>query len=126
MERKGLVTPAHEDFMAGVLDDLFKFKNPLIEKFDKTFFKIMISTLDNQGLDRLNPEWKGDLIPLIDSAIALNVEETRRLATDLLNKRVDIPKVDEETELMVFDAFTRFIVAAIDWYVQKKQAENPA
>jgi hypothetical protein len=126
MERKGLFTPAHEDFLAGVLDDLFKFKNPLIEKFDRTFFKIMVSTLDNQGLDRLNPEWKADIIPIIDAGMAMNVEETRRLSTDLLNKRVDIPKVDEETELMVFDAFTRFIVAAIDWYVQKKQPANPA
>jgi hypothetical protein len=122
MDRKGLFTPAHEDFLAGVLDDLFNFKNPLIEKFDRTFFRIMLSTLDNQGLDRLNPEIKSDLIPLIDAAMAMQVEETRRLATDLLNKRIDIPKLDEESELMVFDAFTRFIVAAVDWYVQKRRA----
>jgi hypothetical protein len=122
MERKGLFTPEHEEYLAEVLDNVFKFKNPLIEKFDKTAFKLMVSTLDNQGLDRLHDEWKADIIPLIDAGMALNVEETRRLAVDLLNKRVDIPKIDEEAELMVFDAFTRFIVAAVDWYVQKKKA----
>ena len=122
MKRKGLFTPAHEEYLSEVLDNVFKFKNPLIEKFDKTAFKLMVSTLDNQGLDRLHEDWKKDVIPLIDAAMALNVEETRRLAVDLLNKRVDIPKIDEEAELMVFDAFTRFLVAAVDWYVQKQKA----
>jgi hypothetical protein len=121
MERKGLFTPQHEEFLSGVLDDFFKFKNPLIEKFDKMAFKLMVTTLDNQGLEKINPEIKADIIPLIDAAMGMQVEETRRLATDLLNKRIDIPKIDEETELMVFDAFTKFMVAAVDWYVQKQK-----
>ncbi len=120
MDRKGIFKPEHEEFLAEVLDKFFVFKNPIIEKFDKTFFKILVQSADNQGLDRLNAEWKADIIPLVDAGMALKVEEVRRLSVDLLNKRIDIPKVDEETELMVFDAFTRFIVAAIDWYVQKR------
>jgi len=121
MDRKGLFTPQHEEFLAGVLDDFFKFKNPLVEKFDRMAFKLMVTTLDNQGLEKINPEIKADIIPLIDAAMGMQVEETRRLATDLLNKRIDIPKIDEETELMVFDAFTKFMVAAVDWYVQKQK-----
>ena len=121
MDRKGLFTPEHEEFLAGVLDDFFKFKNPLVEKFDSMAFKLMVTTLDNQGLEKINPEIKADIIPLIDASMGMQVEETRRLATDLLNKRIDIPKIDEETELMVFDAFTKFMVAAVDWYVQKQK-----
>ena len=121
MDRKGLFTPEHEEFLAGVLDDFFKFKNPLVEKFDRMAFKLMVTTLDNQGLEKINPEIKADIIPLIDASMGMQVEETRRLATDLLNKRIDIPKIDEETELMVFDAFTKFMVAAVDWYVQKQK-----
>ncbi len=124
MDRKGIFKPEHEEFLAEVLDKFFVFKNPIVEKFDKTFFKVLVQSADNQGLDRLNAEWKADIIPLIDAGMALKVEEVRRLSVDLLNKRIDIPKVDEETELMVFDAFTRFIVAAIDWYVQKKIKET--
>jgi hypothetical protein len=124
MDRKGIFKPEHEEFLAEVLDKFFVFKNPIVEKFDKTFFKILVQGADNQGLDKLHPEWKADIIPIVDAGMALRVEEVRRLSVDLLNKRIDIPKIDEETELMVFDAFTRFIVAAIDWYVQKKVKET--
>jgi len=124
MNRKGIFKPEHEEFLAEVLDKFFVFKNPIVEKFDKTFFKILVQAADNQGLDRLDAEWKADIIPLVDAGMVLKVEEVRRLSVDLLNKRIDIPKLDEETELMVFDAFTRFIVAAIDWYVQKKKQET--
>ena len=124
LTRKGILTPEQEEFLAKILDDFFKFKNPLIEAFDKMFFKLIIQTADNNGLDKINEEWKYDLIPIVDAAILLNAEEVRRLTTDLLNKKIDIPKVDEETELMVFDSLTRFIAAAIDWYVQKAKGEG--
>jgi len=124
LNRKGILTPEQEDFLARILDDFFKFKNPIIETFDRMFFKMIIQAADNNGLDKINEEWKNDLIPIVDAAIALKTEEVRRLTTDLLNKRIDIPKVDEETELMVFDSLTRFIAAAIDWYVQKKKTRT--
>jgi hypothetical protein len=123
MDRKGIFKPEHEEFLAEVLDKFFVFKNPIVEKFDKTFFKILVQAADNQGLDKLNEQWKADIIPIVDAGMTLQVEEVRSLSTDLLNKRIDLPKIDEETELMVFDAFTRFAVAAIDWYVQKKAKE---
>jgi len=122
-ERKGLLTNEQEEFLAGVLDDFFKFKNPLMETFDKTAFKLVIQVGDNTGLDKLKDQWKEVLAPIVDAAIKLDVEEVRRLSTDALNSFIDIPTVDEETELMVFDAFTRFIVAAINWYVRKKAPE---
>ena len=121
LTRKGVLTPQQEDFLAQIMDDFFKFKNPIMEKFDKMFFKLMIQTVDNNGIHKLNQEWKNDIIPIIDAAMNLNVEEVRRLSTDLLNKKIDIPKLDEESELMVFDSLTRFIVASIDWYVQKNR-----
>jgi len=121
LTRQGLLTTEHEEFLAKILDDFFKFKNPIIETFDRMFFKLLIQTADNNGLDKIQEEWKNDLIPIVDAAILLKHEEVRRLTTDLLVKRIDIPKVDQETELMVFDSLTRFIAAAIDWYVQKNK-----
>lgn len=124
MSRKGLLLPKHEDFLAEVFDNLVKFKNPILESSDRTFFKLVIQALDNQGLDKIREDWKLDLIPIIDQAMEFKVEEVRRLATDLLNKRIDIPSLDEETELVLFDSFTRFAVAAIIWYLEKVKNEK--
>jgi len=124
MSRKGLLLPKHEDFLAEVFDNLVKFKNPILESFDRTFFKLAIQALDNQGLDKIREDWKLDLILIIDQAMEFKVEEVRRLATDLLNKRIDIPSLDEETELVLFDSFTRFAVAVIIWYLEKVKNEK--
>jgi len=124
-ERKGLLTVQQEEFLAGVLDEFFKFKNPLMETFDKMAFRMIIQVGDNTGLDKLKDTWKEVLIPIVDAGILLDAEEVRRLSTDALNKMIDIPSLDEETELMVFDSFTRFVVAAINWYVQKHKSDTP-
>lgn len=127
-ERKGLLTPEHEDYLAGVLDYFFTFKNAAMEKFDKMVFKLIIQAGDNNGLHRINPSWKETLIPIIDAAMAGDFNAVRQLTTDLLNGKIDLPFADEEIELRMFDSFTRFIAAAIEFYVVKTAApkEEPA
>jgi hypothetical protein len=51
-----------------------------------------------------------------------DIEETRRLVTDMMNEKIDIPGVQEEVELMMFDGFTRFAAAAVAWYLERKKA----
>ncbi len=126
-ERKGLLTSEHEEYLAGVLDYFFTFKNAMLEKFDKLAFKLIIQAGDNNGLHRINPSWKETLIPIIDAALAGDFEAVRQLTTDLLNGKVDLPFADEEIELRMFDSFTRFIAAAIEFYVVKtRQQEETA
>lgn len=127
-ERKGLLTPEHEDYLAGVLDYFFTFKNAAMEKFDKMVFKLIIQAGDNNGLHRINPSWKETLIPIIDAAMAGDFNAVRQLTTDLLNGKIDLPFADEEIELRMFDSFTRFVAAAIEFYVVKTAAlkEEPA
>ena len=72
-ERKGLFTPEQEEFLSLVLDDLFKFKNPLYEKFDKTFFKTLLKVADDWVADKINQEWKAKIVPIIDAAMEKNV-----------------------------------------------------
>lgn len=119
--RKGLFTPEQEDFLATVLDDFFKFKNPLLEQFDKIVFKNLVRIGDDTGFEKISQDWKDSLVPIIDAAMLGKVEEVRKFTTDLLNEKIDIPKIDEEQELMIFDAFTKFIAAAVDYYIQKKK-----
>jgi hypothetical protein len=121
MERKGLFTPAHEDFLAKLLDDMVKFKNPFLEMVDGMVFKVLIQTADNQGLDRIPEEFKADLRLLIDAAMAEQWEQVRRLMTDVLVKHANFFN-NNEASLLFFDGVTKLIMAAIDWYVQKKQA----
>lgn len=122
-ERKGLFTPEQEEFLAEALDSFFEFKNVLYEKFDKAVFKTLIRVADDAGADKINPDWKLKIIPIIDAAILGQVEEVRKYLVDLMNEKIDIPKLDEEQELLIFDAFSKFLAAAIDYYVQKKFAK---
>ena len=117
-ERKGVFTPEHEDFIAKVLDDLVKSKNPFVEMFDGMVFKVLIQTADNQGLDKISEEWKAELIKLVDAAMAKDWEEVRRLSVDLAVKEVTSIK-DAETSLLLFDGVSKIIRAAIEWYVLK-------
>lgn len=121
--RKGVLTAEQEDYVAEVLDFYFKFKNAVYEKLDGPVFKQLVRAADNMGADRIPEQWKSDLIPIIDAAMLNDANTVRLLAVDLLNKRIDIPKLDDEQELMVFDAFSKFIAAAIDFYMQKKLAK---
>ncbi len=124
-ERKGLFTPAQEDFLAKLLDNMVKFKNPFLEMVDGMVFKVLIQTADNQVIDRIPEEFKVDLRLLIDAAMAEQWEQVRRLMTDVLVKHANFFK-NQEASLLFFDGITKLIMAGIDWYLQKKQAENPA
>lgn len=123
-----MLTPEHEEYLAGVLDYFFKFKNSVMERFDHMVFKLIIQAGDNNGLHRINPSWKETLIPIIDAAMAGDFNAVRQLTTDLLNGKIDLPFADEEIELRMFDSFTRFVAAAIEFYVVKTSApkEEPA
>jgi hypothetical protein len=77
--------------------------------------------VDNCFVDKVHTVWKTPLIPIIDSALAGDIEETRRLVTDLMNDKIDIPGIQEEVELMMFDGFTRFAAAAVAWFLERKK-----
>ncbi len=118
----GFLTPEQEKLLAQALDEFLKFKNAIAEKFDGPVAMVVIKGVDNRFADRINPAWRTPLIPIIDKALEGDVESTRRLVTDLMNEKIDIPGVREEIELMMFDGFTRFAAAAVAWYLERKGA----
>ena len=118
-DRKGLFTPAQEDFLAKLLDELVKFKNPFLEMVDGMVFKVFIQTADNQGLDKIPEEIKEELRKLVDAAMAENWNEVRALLVDLAVDKADFFK-NKEASLMFFDGISKIIMAAIDWYMQRK------
>jgi hypothetical protein len=40
-----------------------------------------------------------------------------------MNEKIDIPGVQEEVELMMFDGSTRFAAAAVAWFPEGKRAD---
>jgi hypothetical protein len=51
-----------------------------------------------------------------------DIEEPRRLVTDLINQKIDIAGIQEDVELMMFDVFTRFATVAVAWFLERKRA----
>ena len=119
MERKGLFTPVQEDFLAKLLDDAIKFKNPFLEMVDGMMFKVIIQTADNNVLDKIPEIWKMELILLVDAAIAKQWNEVRVLIVDLAVAKGDFFN-NKEASLLFFDGVSRMIMAAIDWHMQKE------
>jgi hypothetical protein len=121
-ERIGFLTSDQEKLLVEALDEFLKFKNAIMEKMDGPVALVVIRGVDNRFAERVHPEWKTPLIPILDKALEGDIEETRRLVTDLINQKIDIPGIQEDVELMMFDGFTRFAVAAVAWYLERKRA----
>ena len=124
MERIGIFTPDQEKFIFQAFKSRIEIKNKFWNWLLKLVFKFGIKLIDNFGIDRIQEEWKKDLIPVIDAGINLEYEKTRRLVTDLLNKRIDFKNIDSETELRWFDSLTIFIASTIDCFVQKRRVQS--
>lgn len=118
-ERLGVLLPKQEELCAKALDFWFKFRNPLIETFDYSAFLLMIRFGDNHWLQKIKPEWKEKIIPVIDAGLERDVEKVRLLVTDLINSKIDLKRLDDFEELAVFDQFTKLVATAINFYVSK-------
>jgi hypothetical protein len=113
MERIGLFTPAQERIIIDAVKTFIKPKN----KF--------LGWIQLQGVKYLiKGEWKTDIIPVIDTIYEKRYETARQLITDLLNKKINIKNISEETELRLFDSITRFIAAILDYFITTKIKEN--
>lgn len=119
MDRKGLFTPEQESFISKWLDNLVKFKNPFLELWDGTAFKILVQSLDNQMLNKIPEEIKAKLVQLVDAAMTKNWNEVRALMVDLSTEKLDFFK-NKEASLMFFDGLSRMVMAAVDWYTQRE------
>ena len=112
-ERKGMLTNEQESFLAGLLDELIQFKNPILESMDKTVFKVLISVIDNNLIERIPEDWQNPLEPILDAAIAGDWEGAADLIVTFANEKIDIPGLDELSEQMIFTAIAQLILGLI-------------
>lgn len=111
--RKGLLTKEQEKFFAGLLDDAIQFPNPILEKLDKTAFKLIISAVDDNLADRIPEDWKSPLEPIIDAAMDGRWEDAGAYASDMINQKIDIPGIDEESEGAIINGVIQLIIGAV-------------
>ena len=110
MDRQGVLTPEQEDWIIGLIFHIAKFNNKILQLVSKPLISLIIKGVDNYLLNKIKPDWKEDIIPVIDKAITGDVNGVRQLAVDFANKKVDIKYVSEDTEMEFVDSISRTIV----------------
>lgn len=110
---KGIISPQGEDLIAALLDNAITWKNPIIKLFGKRIFKVIISTIDNNLLERIPEEWQNPLEPIIAAAVNKEWEEAALLISKFADKKIDIPFLDEASERLLFDALTSLMLGLI-------------
>jgi len=112
-QRKGMLTDEQENFLAKLLDEKIKFKNPILESMDKMAFKTIIAVVDNNLVNKIPPEWQTPLEPIIDDAIAGKWEAVASQVATFANQKIDIPGMDELSEQLIFGAVTQLILGLL-------------
>ena len=129
MDRKGILLPSHENFVAEAILLRVKFPNKIAKWVTKPVLLRLIIMIDNIIINRASPKIKAILIPFVDAAFAGKLEEMRRLKTDLIVNFVDWKHVSPDTELYVVDSWTRVIVShtmALAEHLEGVKRENEA
>lgn len=112
MSDKGVFNSDQEIQFADLVDKLIKV-GPILEIVDGYFFRIVITVLDDKYADQLSVEIKEMLSDLIDAVFEEDVEEVQSICTEIINRLVNVPALDEETEGLLFKAMVQLLVAAV-------------
>lgn len=121
MDRKGVLLPDYEKFIADAIFQNIKFPNKLTKWLSAPVLLKIIQMLDNWALDRLPAKVKAMIIPFVDAAFNGKVDEMRRLAADIGANYLDIKHVSEDTELYMVDSWTRVLVSHTMAYAEYRE-----
>lgn len=103
------------------IDELVKFKNPIIETADGWAFKMVLSVIDDNALSKIKPEYH----PLIDQTAGAIGDKDFELAAESLGEiaamAVHTPLIDgTETEEELYRNAFKTIAQLIEILVEKK------
>lgn len=124
MDRKGLLLPEYEKFIADAIFQNIKFPNKLAKWLSAPVLLKIIQMIDNWALDRLPAQVKDKIKPFIDAAFAGKLEEMRRLAADLGANYLDLKHVTKDTELYMVDSWTRVLVSHTIAYAEYREGQK--
>ena len=115
----GILTKQKEKVLAGWVDDAIKLKG-ILELVDGYAARVIISIVDNSGLDKLPDELKESLNKLVTAAIDKDLQKVEAEAIIILDSLLDIPGLDDEAEALLFEGAVKIIVGAIKKIFEKE------
>lgn len=124
MDRKGVLLPDYEKFIADAIFQNIKFPNKLAKWLSAPVILKIIQMIDNWALDRLPAHVKTIIIPFVDAAFNGRLEEMRRLAADLGASYLDLKHVSKDTELYMVDSWTRVLVSHTMAYAEYREGQK--
>lgn len=111
--RKGLLNKDQQKFFANLLAEKIKFRNAILERLKKAVFNLIIKVVDDNLADRIPQDWQNPIESMMDAAMDGQWEYAGALAAGLINKKVDIPGINEEREFGIFNGVIQLIIGAI-------------
>lgn len=115
---KGIFTSEQEKYIAEALYNLVNRKRK-IPGFVKWIVRLMVRYIDNKKVESLPDTWKQVLVPIVAAAFAKNYDELQLQVANLLNNKIDIPRIPEQVEQVMFEMFTKTTALAIQKYAEK-------
>ena len=121
-ENENLLTDKQVKELAKLLDKAVKFKG-ILEIVDGIAFKIIIGLANQYGSSAIKKEYRDKLSILITQVLAGEWDAAETETAIILNSLVDIPGIDEDTELSLFKSVIEVIVKLIKQLVSSKRIE---
>lgn len=115
-----MITNENKKWLADKIDDAIKAPG-LLELVDGLLAKVAINMIDSFVEKKLKPSPViiESINDLIEAAKADNIEEVEDTSSFIINSLIDIPGIDEDGEVILFDAAVKLIVGAIKMSVKK-------
>lgn len=99
---KGILTAKLEGILADKLDELVKLKG-IWESVDGIAFKIVITTIDNNVAEKIPEPYKTEVRDLLTEILdEKDYAAACDKAADMIDKLIDIPGLDDDTERLIF------------------------
>jgi len=109
---KGILTVVQEKKLAQILDDAVKVSG-VFELIDGYLFKILLTFLDDTYADKLSVEIKTELGQLAEALMASDWDAAELVATSIINRLINIPGLDEDSEGLLFKGIIEIVVGAV-------------
>jgi len=116
----GILTREQEKVLAGWVDDAIKLKG-ILELVDGYAARVIITFVDNTGLEKLPEELKVSLSELVTAAMDKDIETVETKAAEILDSLLDIPGLDDEAEALLFEGAVKILVGAVLKIFEKKK-----
>ena len=113
-------TDETKDLIVDILDNLTKLG--ILEVLERPAYKIVLNQVDKYA-DKVVPDIYDDQInEVVTLALSEQYEEAAEKAGIIIDDLVDLEKVNDDIEKLVFVDGLKFIVRQIQLYIEKKKS----